>query len=139
MICRRRRPCELNGEEGSLLLSVGLVAVVLVLASGVAAVGSAVAALGQAESAADAAALAAAPVTFSPFGAKGSPTQEAARFASLNGAKLERCRCAVDRSFASRTVSVRVSRALSLPGLGWVRLQAESRATFEPAALIPRG
>ena len=122
-----------------MLLGFGLVTVVLMAALAVASVGAGVAAYVHAANAADAAALAAAPVTFRPFGARGSPTQEAARFASLNGVALLRCTCPVDQSWNSRTVEVVVAHSLRVPLVGSVTVKATSRATFEPAALIPIG
>ncbi len=90
----------------------------------------------QAAVAADAAALAAAPVTFRPFGARGSPREEAARFAAENGATLVSCRCPRDPSWQARTVMVEVVRWVELIG-GWsVRVTASSRARFDPAAML---
>ena len=127
----------LSCERGSVLLGLGLIAVLLMTALAVGAVGAGVAAYVHAANAADAAALAAAPVTFRPFGAEGSPTQEAARFARLNGVSLVRCRCPADDSWNPRTVEVVVAHSLRVPLVGSVTVRATSRATFEPAALIP--
>ena len=90
----------------------------------------------RATTAADAAALAAAPVTFLPFGADGTPTEEAGRFARLNGAALVVCRCAIDRSFAPRIAEVRVRVGLDVPFLGAMSVEATGRAEFVPAALL---
>ena len=90
----------------------------------------------QAAAAADAAALAAAPVTFDAFGARAGPTTEARRFAAANGARLVRCRCPVDRSWEPRTVVVEVARTISLPGWGRVTVRAMSTAEFEPSLLL---
>ena len=90
----------------------------------------------RATTAADAAALAAAPVTFLPFGAAGTPTQEAARFARFNGASLISCRCPTDRSFAPRTAAVTVRVSIDVPLLGVVAVEATGRAVFVPAALL---
>jgi len=90
----------------------------------------------DATTAADSAALAAAPVTFLPFGAKGSPAAEAARFAELNGAEMVWCRCPLDRSFETRTVEVRVAKIVDLPILGDTTVEATGRAEFEPARLF---
>lgn len=119
-----------------MILGLGVLVLVLVLGVGIGAVGAGVAGYVQAAGAADAAALAAAPVTFRPFGARGSPAQEAARFASANGTRLVRCSCRVDRSWNKRTVTVIVERPVMLPGLGSFEVRATSRATFEPAALL---
>ena len=113
-----------------------MVGLVVVLVIAVAAVGTAIAGYTAASNAADAAALAAAPVTFRPFGAKGTPAREAARFASLNGARLVRCVCPVDASWNPRTVAVTVARSVSVLGIGNVTVRATARATFEPIRLI---
>ena len=133
---RRSRRCEWNDEDGSMVLGLGVLVLVLVLAVGIGAVGAGVAGYVHAAGAADAAALAAAPVTFRPFGARGSPAQEAARFASANRTRLVRCTCPIDRSWDTRTVTVVVERRVDLPGLGSVDVRATSRATFEPSALL---
>ena len=125
-----------NDESGSLAVGGGLVALVLVMIIAVGSVGAAIGAYTKAAGAADAAALAAAPVTFRPFGASGTPTHEAALFAQANGVRLVSCRCSVDRSWDTRTVVVTVERAVSIIGIGTVHVHATSRATFEPAALI---
>ena len=117
-------------------VGMALVGLAMSLALGVGMVGGGVAAYMQASNAADAAALAAAPVTFSPFGARNGPSAEAARFAALNGAELIRCTCPIDQSWNPRTVEVVVARAISFPVIGSVRIPATSRATFEPVALL---
>lgn len=127
---------EMRGEEGSVAIGIGLIGVVLLFTLGVGLVGAAASTYAAAASAADAAALASAPVTFRPFGARGSPRDEAARFARANGARLVRCDCPVNRSWASRTVSVTVSRRISLPVVGAVVIKATSRAVFDPSALL---
>jgi len=119
-----------------MVLGLGVLALVLVLSLGIGAIGTGIAGYVHAAGAADAAALAAAPVTFQPFGATGSPTQEASRFASANGARLVSCDCRIDRSWDERTVTVVVARPVALPGLGHFDVKATSRATFEPTALI---
>jgi hypothetical protein len=119
-----------------MVLGLAMLVVVFILVVGLGAIGSGIAAYVQAAGAADAAALAAAPVTFRPFGARGSPRQEASRFASSNGTRLVRCVCRVDRSWSSRTVSVTVERSVDLPGFGRFKVRAASSATFEPEALL---
>lgn len=126
----------LSGERGSAVVGFGLIIVLLMFMFGVGMVGAAAASYATAASAADSAALAAAPVTFLPFGAAGSPTNEAVRFARANGATLVSCRCPVDRSWNRRTVSVTVSRSISLPIIGTVTVHSTSRATFDPAKLL---
>ena len=123
-------------ESGSLAVGAALVGLVLVMMVAVGSVGGAIGAYTKAAGAADAAALAAAPVTFRPFGATSSPAHEAALFAQANGATLVSCRCSIDRSWDTRTVVVTVERRISIVGIGTVRVLATSRATFEPAALL---
>ena len=123
-----------RGSAAVLLVAVAGVALLLGLALG--AVGVLLAERVRASAAADAAALAAAPVTFLPFGAAGTPADEAARFAALNGFALDECDCPVDRSFESRTVRVRVSKVVSIWPIGPVRIEAIGRAEFIPARLL---
>jgi secretion/DNA translocation related TadE-like protein len=123
-------------ESGSLFVGAALVGLVLVMMVAVGSIGGVIGSYTKAAGAADAAALAAAPVTFRPFGASGTPTHEAALFARANGATLVSCRCSVDRSWDTRTVVVTVERTVSIAGIGTVAVRATSRATFEPAAML---
>jgi secretion/DNA translocation related TadE-like protein len=124
-------------EQGSASLALlGVAGVVMVLAVGLAAVGSVMRARVEASTAADAAALAAAPVTFLPFGAHGTPTEEAARFATLNGSRLLSCICPLDPSWEPRTVEVRTERSVEIWPLGIIEVQATGRAEFVPAMLL---
>ena len=123
-------------EQGSVAIGVALVGVVLVFMLGVGMVGVAASTYAAAATAADAAALASAPVTFRPFGALGSPEDEAVRFAKANGATLVRCDCRIERSWETRTVSVTVARRITLPILGGIVIKATSRAVFDPSALL---
>lgn len=111
-------------------------AFVALLAVGIGDVALLIGAQLQAAAAADAAALAAAPVTFDAFGARAGPAGEARRFAEANGARLLRCRCPVDRSWEPRTVVVEVARSVSVPGWGRVTVRAVSTAEFEPSRLL---
>jgi secretion/DNA translocation related TadE-like protein len=130
----------MRGERGSAaVLLLAVAGLVLLLAVGVADVGIAFSARLQAAAAADAAALAAAPVTFRPFGATGSPIAEARRLAGANGVVLTHCSCAVDRTWRSRVVEVVVERRVELLGLGAITVRASSRAEFAPMALIDGG
>jgi len=127
----------MSGQRGSAtILLLAVAGLVLMLTIGVADVGLAFAGRLQAAAAADAAALAAAPVTFRPFGAAGTPTAEARRFADANGATLVACRCPIDRSWQPRVVEVVVERRVALLGIGTVSVRASSRAEFSPTALI---
>lgn len=127
----------MRGDRGSAaVLLLAAAALVLVLALGVADAGIAFSARLQAATAADAAALAAAPVTFRPFGAAGGPAMEARRFAAANGAVLTKCSCPVDRSWRPRVVEVFVERGVELFGLGTITVRASSRAEFAPMLLL---
>ena len=111
------------------------VAVVVMLAVILGDVGLYLRARAVASTAADAAALAAAPVTFAPFGAVGSPADEAARFAAANGSSLVSCECAVDRTWAPRIVRVVVAAPVDLTLFGHRDVAASSRAEFRPTGL----
>ena len=138
MISKLSPPCALSDEHGSMVLGFGVLILVLVLSLGIGAVGAGIAGYVHAAGAADAAALAAAPVTFRPFGATGSPVTEARRLARANGVVLTHCSCAVDRTWRSRVVEVVVERRVELLGLGAITVRASSRAEFAPMALIDR-
>ena len=118
-----------------MLLPAFIVLAVVLLAFGVA-TGTVLGARARAQAAADAAALAAAPVTFLPFGATGTPTEEARRFAEFHGGRLIRCDCTIDPTFATRTVTVEVAIEVSVPIIGVVPIPATARAEFAPAGLL---
>ena len=126
----------INERGSAAILLLAVAGLVVVLTIGVADVGAALAARLQAATAADAAALGAAPVTFRPFGAEGSPTSEAGRLAAANGAVLTSCRCPIDRSWRSRVVEVTVERRVSLFGLGSITMRASSQAEFDPTKML---
>lgn len=123
-----------TGSVAPLLLAT--VAVLLLFMVGVADAGLIIAGRYQAAAAADAAALAAAPVTFRPFGAGGTPAEEAARFAGINGAVMISCHCNRDPGWKARTVEVVVARRVELVGGGTVTVRARSTAEFDPLALL---
>ncbi|NNC90858.1 MAG: hypothetical protein HKN80_00060 [Acidimicrobiia bacterium] len=127
------RPSD-TGSVGLVLLAVA--AVTLTLSLAMVAVGQYLVGYAQAQAAADAAALAAAPVTFSPFGATGSARQEAAIFATANGAELLGCHCPSDPSWEPRTVEVTVRRSFRVVLFGAQSVEAVSRAEFIPARLL---
>ncbi len=123
-------------ERGAAALPMlALIGVVVVLAALVVDAGYYLAARAQASTAADAAALAAAPLTFAPFGSTGSPREEAARYASANGAELVTCDCRTDRTWATRRVTVVVERPVDLLLLGDRTVQAKGSAEFTPVDL----
>ncbi len=125
-----------RGETGSAtVLIVGVAALASVLGLFVADVALYVRARTAAAVAADAAALAAAPVTFAAFGASGTPAAEARRFAARNGGVLVSCDCAVDRTWATREVRVLVAVPADLLLFGPQMVHASSRAEFDPTAL----
>ena len=127
----------MSAERGSAaLLLLAVAGLVVILTIGVADTGLALAARLQAAAAADAAALAAAPVTFRSFGAAGSPADEAGRLAAANDAVLTACRCPIDRSWRPRVVEVTVERRVALIGLGAITVRASSQAEFAPELLF---
>ena len=122
-----------RGAASIVMLAVAVVVVVLGLL--VADLSIYLGARAKAQVAADAAALAAAPVTFRPFGAAGSAADEARRFAMGNGGTLVECRCPPDLSWRSRTVVVLVSVPADLALLGSTEARAWSSADFDPTRL----
>ncbi len=118
------------------MLLAAVAGLVLLLAALLGSVGSYLRAGVEVSAAADAAALAAAPVTFLPFGAEGTPAEEAERFAHLNDTELRRCTCPLDPSWGPRTVEVEVARTVRLWPAGVVTVTAVSRAEFVPTALL---
>jgi hypothetical protein len=116
------------------MLAVAVVTLVLSLA--MVAVGQYLVGFARAQAAADAAALAAAPVTFRPYGATGSASREAALFARANRTRLVRCVCAMDPSWEPRTVVVTVRNTFPVVLFGEQSVEATSRAEFVPARLL---
>ena len=86
----------------------------------------------RATAAADAAALAAAPMTFPPVAGRRSPEAEASRLARANGARLVSCLCPRVATFAPRRVEVIVLVAVDLPVLGLRWVEGSSAAEFVP-------
>lgn len=124
-------------ERGSVsLLLVAVAGVVLLFAAALGSVGAYFRVRVEATTAADAAALAAAPVTFMPFGASGSPLDEARRFAAANGASVVACSCARDPSWEPRTIQVEVEKVVRLWPAGRLAVRAVGRAEFSPAMLL---
>lgn len=113
---------------------VGLVAVLVAVLGGLSQV---LIARDTAQMAADAAALAAAPVTFRSFGASGSATDEARRFAETNGGQLMSCSgCEWDPSWRRRVVEVEVSVETGLLWFGTTSVTAVAAAEFVPVQLL---
>lgn len=120
------------------MVGFSIIVVMLMFMVGIVVVGAVLTSYAVAATAADAAALAAAPVTFRPFGATGTAQAEAAKVARANGARLVRCVCVEDRSWGPRTISVTVVRNSNVPLLGSLAVTATSRAVFDPTKLLSR-
>ncbi len=124
--------------DGSVSLSLAVIALGVLLALAVTDVGLYLDAGFRAATAADAAALAAAPLTFRGFGSSTGPRREAARLAAENGSRLVSCACRIDASWRGRTVAVVVERRVSLLLFGRRRVRAIGRAEFIPTEVGPR-
>ncbi|MCP3973345.1 MAG: hypothetical protein GY720_02495 [bacterium] len=122
-----------QGAAAIVMLALAFVAVLVALL--VADVSVYLGARARAQVAADAAALAAAPVTFRSFGSSGSATDEAREFAARNGGSLVDCRCGHDASWRPREVTVLVELPVDLVVLGSTVVQARSSAEFVPTDL----
>ncbi len=126
-----------SADRGSVtVLAVGALVLALVLAAGVTAIGQVLIARNRVIAAAEAGALAAAPVTFRPFGATGSATDEAARLVHSNGAALVRCECRPNRRYGPRTVVVTAVANVHVLGLREMSVEATAAAEFRPVALL---
>jgi len=124
-------------DQGSAsVLILGVVGLMVVLGLMLATAGHYLSVRSEVQAAADAAALAAAPVTFRPFGTEANPAAEAARFAAANGARLVRCFCPIDRTWVARIVEVEVVRDINLIGLGRREVRAMAAAEFVPVDLL---
>mgnify|MGYP001812257601 FL=1 len=123
-------------QSGGATLLIGSLLGVAVLLAGVVGDGAHVAtARAKLTAAADAAALAAAPLTFAGFGPEPRPERAAAAIAAENGVRLEQCRCDIDRTWAPRTVVVVVAADVGLLLLPNRSLRATSAAEFRPVDL----
>ncbi|MDE0170540.1 MAG: pilus assembly protein TadG-related protein [bacterium] len=127
----------MRSERGSAAIAaVGVVVLGLVLMVGLAGIGQVVLAREKVVAAAEAGALAAAPVTFRPFGATGSPSAEADRLVRANGAVLVRCYCRSDPGYSPRTAIVTARLKLAVLGIREVTLEATAAAEFSPVAVL---
>ena len=127
----------MGSDRGSVtVFAIGALALALVLMAGVTAIGQVVIARNRVTAAAEAGALAAAPVTFRPFGAAGSATDEAARMVRSNGATLIRCDCRPDPGYNPRTATVTAMVKVNVMGLRETRIEASAVAEFRPVALL---
>ena len=127
----------MRSERGSVsLFAAGVLVMIGTLIAGLAGIGQVLLARSQAVTAAEAGALAAAPVTFRPFGATGSAASEAARLVRANGARLVACTCTHDPGYEPRTVTVTVRVPVAVLGLREFTLEASAAAEFRPVALL---
>ena len=127
----------MRSERGSVtVFAVGVLVLAFLLVVGLAGIGQVLVARNRVATAAEAGALAAAPVTFRPFGASGSAIEEAARLVRANGAELMVCSCAHDPGYDPRTVIVTVRSTVTVLGLREVTLEAIAAAEFRPIALL---
>ena len=126
-----------RSERGSVsVFTAGVMVMIGVLIVGLTGIGQVLLAKSRAAAAAEAGALAAAPVTFRPFGATGTATREAARLVRANGAELVACSCPHDPGYDPRTVTVTARAPVSVLGLGEFALEATAAAEFRPVALL---
>lgn len=123
---------KVNERGAASVLAIAATALLTVVVVVVVAATQIVTARSRAIAAADAAALAAAPMTFPPVAGKGSPVLAASTLAHANGARLVACECFQLATFEPRQVVVTVAISVDLPlvGLRWV--QASSAAEFVP-------
>ena len=91
----------------------------------------------RAAAAAEAGALAAAPVTFRPFGTDATASQEAARVVAANGGALTNCSCPHDATWETRVVRVEVQVEVDVILFGSITLTRHARAEFSPTKLLP--
>ncbi len=126
----------MTGDSGAAsLLVAGLLLVAVLCAGLVADLARLAGARAQLVAAADAAALAAAPVTFATFGSTMSPRQAATWAAGDNGADLVECVCGLDSSWRRRRVVVTVSTRVGLWLFADRELRAVAAAEFSPVQL----
>ena len=127
----------MNSERGSVTVAaVGALTLGFLLVVGLAGIGQLFIARSKVVAAAEAGALAAAPVTFRPFGASGSATAEAAKLVRANGAELTRCSCTHDPGYDPRTAIVTARMTVAVLGFREVTLEATAAAEFRPVALL---
>lgn len=122
----------MNDRGSTTIVALAVSSLLVLVAAGLAGVGRLVSAHVQATAAADAAALAAAPVTF----LGGDPRAEAADYARANGARLVTCACPLNRTFDLRVVTVEVVRDVDLGPLGAHTVRARAAAEFAPLDLL---
>ena len=122
----------MSSDNGTMtVVMTGVIVIVAVVGTTVAALGMLYAARAQATNAADAAALAAAVATYPSVG-RDDPRSAAEHAAEANGAGLVGCECPVDSSLDARTVEVVTAIRVDVPIFGEVTVRAASRAEFDP-------
>lgn len=124
-----------RGSVSTLLVAVMFLGCVLLVA--ITGVGQFLVARERVVTAAEAGALAAAPVTFRPFGASGSAADEADRLVRANGAMLLRCDCPPDPTYYPRTATVTARSTVAILGFREVELEYTAAAEFRPVDLLP--
>ena len=121
---------ERAGERGAITVLVPVVVgMLLVMAVALLDVTAMLSARIRSQTAADAAALAAAPATFTRAAA---PRAAAQRMATANGARLVWCRCRVDQRPVGRVASVKTEVVVRLWLWEDVLVSAVARAEFTP-------
>lgn len=129
----------MRSERGSVtVFAVGVLVLAFLLVVGLAGIGQVLVARNKVVTAAEAGALAAAPVTFRPFGASGSATAEAAELVRANGAELVACSCDHNPGYDPRTATVTARLLVTVLGFRKITLEATAAAEFRPVALLDR-
>lgn len=120
-------------ERGSAtVLAIGIIGVLLAVGLALLAAVQIVLGRARAVTAADAAALAAAPMTFPPIAQGVAPGIAAEEMAIANGARVVRCDCPVVATFDARAVEVEVEVPVDLVIFGQRVVRVSSRAEFVP-------
>lgn len=125
-----------RNELGSVtLLAIGMAAIVVVLTVAITDLVVLLDAHMRATVAADAAALAAAPLTFDPTASANDPCDVASTYASANGATLTTCSAPPDQTWNERRVEVSVVVVARLFIVGSTEVTGRAAAEFRPVDL----
>lgn len=120
-------------ERGSgTILALALMMVIMVVGLALLAAVQVVTARARAVTAADAAALAAAPLTFPALTGGERPEEAAFVAAAANGSRLLVCSCPILETFDPRSVQVEVETTTRVVIVGEVKVRASSRAEYVP-------
>ena len=114
------------------MLAAAVLALMTFVSFAVLATAQIVIARSRATAAADAAALAAAPLTFPPVSGGKSPVEEAVSLAAENGARLVSCLCSQVATMDARRVEVTVAVPVDVVMMGRRWVHASSAAEFVP-------